>query len=80
MASNRFTCSLTQADEAPCTNYARVTVTDAEGGSARGCPKHAMIALECITGARVDWADSKSLNEYEVKALQITEQWLGDRR
>ena len=61
MAHTRFTCTLTIADEPACTSYVRVTVTGAEGGTARGCPRHAVAALDGITGARVDWADSREL-------------------
>jgi hypothetical protein len=70
----RFQCILTRAGEPECTTYARVTITDAEGTSARACPPHAVAALDGIDGARVDWADTKGLNEYEVKALQLTEE------
>jgi hypothetical protein len=42
-------------------SYARVTVADCEGATARGCSHHAVAALDGITGARVDWADSKDL-------------------
>jgi hypothetical protein len=59
MAHTRFTCTLTTADEPACTSYARVTIIDAEGDTARGCPRHAVAALDGITGARVDWADSR---------------------
>ncbi len=71
---NRFRCVLTIADEPPCTSYARVTVIDAEGVRARGCPRHAVAALLGIRGARVDWEDSKGLNEFEVRALRIAEE------
>ena len=74
MEENRFKCSLTTADEPDCNSYAKVTVTDAEGETARGCPKHALAALEGIKGARIDWADSKGLNEWEIKGLQIAEE------
>ena len=74
MTATRFTCSLLKADEPACTNYARVTVVDAECGKARACPAHAVTALEGIRGARVDWTDSKGLNEYETKALEIAEE------
>jgi hypothetical protein len=74
MADNRFKCSLTTEGEPECTRYARVTVADALGGRARGCPQHAMMALEGIRDARVDWADSKGLNEFEVQALKLTEE------
>lgn len=78
--AGRFRCVLTAADEPACESYARVTITDREGASARGCPRHAMLALEGIVGARVDWADTKSLNEFEVKALEITEEIASNRR
>jgi len=42
MTQTRFTCTLTTADEPPCQSYARVTITDAEGATARGCPRHAV--------------------------------------
>jgi len=44
---------------------------DAEGSSARGCPRHALAALNGITGAHVDWADSKGLNQWERTALEL---------
>jgi hypothetical protein len=69
MAQTRFTCILTQADEPACQTYARVTITDTKGASARACrPRHAVAALGGITGAHVDWADSRALNEWERKA------------
>jgi hypothetical protein len=74
MAQTRFTCTLTRADETECRSYARVTITDSEGGTARGCPRHAVAALDGITGAYVDWADSKGLNEWECKALELSEE------
>jgi hypothetical protein len=63
MAQTRFTCSLTRADEPACQSYARVTIMGCEGATARGCPRHAVAALNGITGAHVDWADSRGLNE-----------------
>src|SRR5690242_5544771 len=74
MAQTRFTCTLTQAYEPACTSYARVTLTDAEGDTARGCPRHAVAALDGITGARVDWTDSRGLNEHERQALELSEE------
>ena len=47
---------------------------DSEGVTARGCPRHAVAALDGITGAHVDWADSKGLNEQERKALELSEE------
>ena len=74
MANTRFTCTLTRTDEPACTSYARVTITDAEDATARGCPRHAVAALDGITGARVDWADSRGLNEHERQALELSEE------
>jgi hypothetical protein len=74
MAQTRFTCTLTQADEPACQSYARVTIADSEGAAARGCPRHAVAALDGITGAHVDWADSMGLNQWERKALELSEE------
>jgi hypothetical protein len=76
MAQTRFTCTLTRADEPACQSYARVTIADSEGATARGCPRHAVAALNGITSAHVDWADSKGLNEWERKALELSEEHL----
>jgi hypothetical protein len=38
MAQTGFTCTLTTADKPACRSYARITVTDTEGATARGCP------------------------------------------
>jgi len=79
MAQTRFTCTLTRADEPACQCYARVTITGSEGATARGCPRHAVAALDGITGAHVDWADSKALNQWERQgpgAIRGTEQTL----
>jgi hypothetical protein len=72
MAQTRFTCTLTRADEPGCQSYAQVTIVDSEGATARGCPRHAVAALDGITGAHVDWADSKGLNKWERKALELS--------
>jgi hypothetical protein len=69
-----LTCILTKADESACQSYARVTIVDSEGASARACPRHAVAALDGIASARVDWTDSKGLNEWERKALELTEE------
>ncbi len=74
MAHTRFTCTLTRTDEPACTSYARVTITDAEGDTARGCPRHAVAALDGITAASVDWADSRGLHEHERQALELSEE------
>jgi hypothetical protein len=74
MAQTRFTCTLTRADEPECQSCGRVTIADSEGAAARGCPRHAVAALDGITGAHVDWADSKGLNEQERKALELAEE------
>jgi hypothetical protein len=68
MAQTRFTCTLTRADEP-----ARVTIVDSEGASARACPRHGVVALDGITGAGVDWADSHVLNRWERTALEMAE-------
>ena len=73
MAQTRFTCTLTRADEPACPSYARVTITDSEGASARACPRHAVAALDGITGAHVDWADSRGLSQWERTALELSE-------
>ena len=72
MAQTRFTCTLTQADEPACQIYARVMIMDSEGASARACPRHAVAALDGITGAHVDWTDSRGLNEWERTALELS--------
>ena len=74
MVQTRFTCTLTKTDEPACLSYARVTIVDAEEASARACPRHAMAALNSISGAHVDWPDSKGLNEWERKALEHAEE------
>lgn len=43
-------------------------------GRARGCPRHAVAALDGIAGAHIDWADSKGLNQWERKALKLSEE------
>jgi hypothetical protein len=72
--ADRFTCTVTTADEPSCQSYARVTIIDAEGTTARGCPRHVLAALSGITGAHVDWPDSKGLNQWERKALELAEE------
>jgi hypothetical protein len=44
------------------------------GPSARACPRHAVAALNGIVGAHVDWPESKGLNEWEHKALELAEE------
>jgi hypothetical protein len=79
MPGDRFRCVLTRSDEPECTSYARVTIIDATGDSARACPQHAVAALDGIDGARVDWADTCGINEFERKALELTEE-INERR
>ena len=74
MAQTRFTCTLTRFDEPACQSYARVTIVDGEGASARTCPRHAVAAFDGIIGGHVDWPDSKGLNEWECKALELAEE------
>jgi hypothetical protein len=68
----RFRCTLTIADEPPCESYARVTIADVTGETARGCPRHAVAALDGIAGAPVDWAESRGLNEFGRMALELS--------
>ncbi len=74
MTQTRFTCTLTQADERACQSYARVTIVDSEEATARGCPRHAVATLDGISRARVDWSDSKGLNQWERTALELAEE------
>jgi hypothetical protein len=74
MPGDRFRCVLTRSDEPECTSYARVTITDATGDSARACLQHAIAGLDGIDGARVDWSDTRGINEFERKALELTEE------
>ena len=74
MAQTRFTCTPTKADEPACPSYARVTIVDSTGASARACPRHAATALNGIIGAHVDWPDSKGLNQWERQALELAEE------
>jgi hypothetical protein len=67
--TNRFTCALAPA----CRSYARVTIADTEGDTARACPCHAVAALNGVTGARVIWADTRGINDHERTALRIAE-------
>ena len=45
---------------------------DSEGARARARARHAVAALDGITGAHVDWTDSKGLNQWEHKALELS--------
>ena len=74
MAQTRFTCTLTTADEPACQSYARVTIVDTERTSTRACPRHALDALNGITGAQVNWPDSMGFNEWEPRALELAEE------
>jgi hypothetical protein len=58
MGASRFTCTLAPA---ACSSYARVTLADTQGETARACPRHAVAALNGITGARVIWADTRGV-------------------
>ena len=73
MAQTRFTCTLTKADKPGCQTYARVTIMDSGGACAPACPRHAVAALDGITSAHVDWADSRDLNQWERTALELSE-------
>jgi hypothetical protein len=72
--NRRFRCTLARSDEPQCETYARVTITDTTGDAGRGCTRHAVAALEGIDGASVDWADTRGINEFERKALELTEE------
>jgi len=74
MTQTRFTCTLTMTDEPSCQSYARVTIIDAEGASGRACPRHAVGALNGITCGRIDWRDSKGLDQWERTALELAEE------
>jgi hypothetical protein len=39
-----------------------------------GRPQHAVAALDGITGAHADWADSKGLHQRERKAPELSEE------
>ena len=43
------------------------------GACAPACPRHAVAALDGITGAHVDWADSRGLSQWERTALELSE-------
>lgn len=55
MTQTRFTCTLAKADEPSRQSYARVTTTDTEGATARGCPRHALAAVDGIARGQVNW-------------------------
>jgi hypothetical protein len=71
MRSLRWAWKSRKSARPECQSYARVTITDAEGASARGCPRHAVAALDGISRACIDWPDSKGLNRWERKALEL---------
>jgi hypothetical protein len=71
---DRFPCTLTKADEPACQSCARVTIIDSHKDSGRACPRHAVAALDGISRARVDWSDSKGLNQWERTALELAEE------
>jgi hypothetical protein len=48
-------------------------IIDSESTTARGCPRHAVAALNGLTVAHVNWADSKGLNEWEHRAHELAE-------
>jgi hypothetical protein len=72
--TSRFECVLILADEPACQDYAKVTIVDAAGDKARACVGHAIAALFTVNGARVDWDDSRGLNDFEGQALKIADQ------
>ena len=50
------------------------SIVDSTGASARACPRHAVAALNGIVGVQVGWTDSKGLNEWGCKALELAEE------
>ena len=44
------------------------------GAGARACPRHAVAALDGISGAHVGWVGSKGLNEHEHMAIELAEE------
>jgi hypothetical protein len=74
MTQTRFTCTPHQGRRDPCQSYGRVTISDAEGFTARGSPRHAVAALNGILHGRVDWRDSKGLNQWERLAPELAEE------
>jgi hypothetical protein len=65
--------TLTKADQPACQACARVTIADSQDATARGCPRHAVAALDGIAGAHVDWTDSIGLSQWERTALELAE-------
>jgi hypothetical protein len=59
---------------AACQSYAWVTIVDTEGPAPARLLATPWPALNGITGAHVDWADSKGLSEWERKALELAEE------
>lgn len=57
-----------------CQSYAARHDRGCGGYRARGCPRHAVAALNGIAGAHVDWPDSKGLNEWERTAVELAEE------
>ena len=44
------------------------------GQQTAACPRHAVAALDGISRAHVDWPDSKGLNQWERRALELAEE------
>jgi len=70
MAQTRFTCTLTKADEPSCPSYARVRSWIPR----EPVPALVLATVDGIARAHVDWADSKGLNRWERKALELAEE------
>ncbi len=49
-------------------------IADAQGETARACPRHAVAALNGIIRARVIWEDTHGINDHERTALQLAEE------
>jgi hypothetical protein len=74
MSSTRFTCTLTRHDDIPCQSNHESRLWTPKAPTAPGCPRHAVAALNGLTGAHVDWADCKGLNEWEHQALNLAQE------
>jgi hypothetical protein len=74
MTQTRFTCTLTRADQPACQSYAASDDRGLRRATVRGCPRHAAAALAASPRARVDWPDSKGLNQWEHTALELAEE------
>jgi hypothetical protein len=75
MAQTRFTCTLTKAYEPACQSYAR-TQSGAPKEPVSACPRHAVAALDGITGAlsAASTGPTPKASTWERKALELAEE------